>query len=94
MPTTLPSARVLSWPEVWRALVLHVRIKAVAVQMKRLPASDERTCRAGCRFLAYSREFHDLIGTPESEDVAAMREVFERPFADGSTLLSRYSERS
>lgn len=93
MPTALPTSRALSWRELWRLLFLRVRIEAVAARMKRLPASDTRTCRAGCRFLSLSREFYELTGEPEPEDVAAMRETFERPFPDGSTLLSRYVER-
>ncbi|WP_056243539.1 hypothetical protein [Methylobacterium sp. Leaf456] len=94
MPTALPSSRALSWRKLLRLLSLRLRIETVAARMKRLPASDTRTCRAGCRFLSLSRESYELTGEPEPEDVIAMREVFERPFPDGSTLLSRYRERS
>ncbi len=94
MPTTLPPPTVLPWPALRRALWLKFRASLLNARMKWLPASHERACRNACRWLAYSREMHDLIGRPEPESVAAIRATFEEPFPDGSTLFSRYGERS
>ncbi len=93
MPTALPSPAILPWPKLRRAMLLKVRASLLTARMKWLPASHEQRCRAGCRWLDYSREMHELIGRPEPKSVAVIRETFERPFPDGSTLFSRYGER-
>ena len=94
MPTTLPSPAIVPWPKLRRAMWLKVRACLLTARMTWLPATHEQACRNGCRWLAYSKEIHELIGLPEPEGVAAIRETFERPFSDGSTLFSRYGERS
>lgn len=90
MATPLPPSRIVSWRSLARAMWLHIRLADLGARLKWLPASHERTCRAACRFLVYSSELHALMGQPEPETVTAMREVFERPFSDGSTLCERY----
>lgn len=93
MPTLLPPPRVLPWTSLARAMWLRVRIACLGARMRHLPTSHPQACCDACRFLAYSREFHALMGQPEPERVAAMREAFERPFTDGSTLIDRYDPR-
>lgn len=92
MPTALPPPAILPWPTLRRAMWLKARASLLTARMTWLPASHERACRNACRWLAYSKEMHELIGRPEPESVAAIRETFERPFPDGSTLFSRYGE--
>jgi len=90
MPTTLPAPRILPWRSLARAMWLRIRLADLGARLKWLPASHERTCRTACRFLACSREFHEVMGLPETEGTTTMRGVFERPFSDGSTLCERY----
>jgi hypothetical protein len=73
-------------------LWLRVCASLLNARMKWLPASHEQACRSGCRWLAYSKELHGLIGQPEPESVAAIRATFKKPLLDGSTLFSRYSK--
>lgn len=72
---------------------LKIRASLLTARMTWLPSSHEQRCRNGCRWLAYSKEMHELIGRPEPESVAAIRATFEELFPDGSTLFSRYGER-
>lgn len=88
MPTALPPARIVPWPNLVRVACLWVRIAGLNARMTWLPATHRQQLASAVRWLAYCEEMFRLLDMPEPEHVAEMRAMFMRPLPDGSTLLS------
>lgn len=99
MPTDLrPSrSRRVSWRQTAAlvGLLMQVRIlnwrmeRASARLSDREDAADNATLLAGAReWVALHTRLANLFGTPLPDNVAELRDLFSRPLAGGSTLVT------